>query len=154
MRHFRKDLNVRGAENQGIIDQLIIDGWAEMTAVEFEEFRNPTQLIGDAQTLKYTEIWSAAETRIDAQTNDGSKNPNQYKRLQAKSQKRLMKMAGGRPLTVQDQADEDWFDNFFDWADLVRDKADISCDEVELLATPEAVIAYDVTAIIWPTYTP
>lgn len=141
---------VQGSNDSLSKDPLVFTG----TSITQSYTVTSNQTVGEAQATKYGEVWDAADALIANKAKGSSTNPRHHDRLRDKSQARLMKKANGGSLTAGEQVDEDWYDSFIDWADLVRDEAQTACDAVEILATPELVIAYDVSAIVWPVFTP
>lgn len=141
---------VQGSNDNLTKDSLVFNG----STIEQNYTVTAVLTLIDAQAIKYSEIWERAEVRITNTAKGTSSDPRHRDRIRDKSQARLMKKANGGSLTVEEQADEDWYDSYLDWADITRDEAQAACDAVEALNTPELVIAYDINAIVWTTFTP
>jgi len=132
-------------------DTLVFTG----TSIEQNYIVTPTSTLDEAKTNKHSEVWTYAESLIDAQAQNitGSRNPLERVRQADRSQQRLMKVARGGTLSPRQLNQEKWYYAYLNWAEAIRDSADLSCDAVDLLTTPENVIAYDPsTDVVWDVF--
>ena len=113
--------------------------------------------IDEGKTAKYAEIWEVAARRISEVLDNESASMNtvegKTKRLSDKSNKRLIKKSNGQNLTPAEEADEQWYDAYLDWADSTNDTADQGEDAVEAMTLNEDVDAYSAEIDpVWPTF--
>ena len=113
--------------------------------------------IDEGKAKKYTEIWEVAARRIsevlDSESTSMNTAEGKSKRLSDKSNKRLTKKSKGQTLTPAEEADEQWYDAYLDWADSTNDAADQGEDAVEAMTLPEDVDAYSAeTDPAWPAF--
>lgn len=116
-----------------------------------------TVKLEEAKQLKYPEIYAHADSLIQAQENtffDKGINSGRNKdRLLKQQNKRNNKKIKGQNLNAKEQAADDRYDSFLDWADLVYDEADLAEDAVEAMSDIEAVKGYDVVNTPnWPIW--
>ena len=112
-------------------------------------------LLLEAKDTKYAEIWAEYDKRVSEVEHGSysSTNPQKGQGLSKKSDKRLTKKSKGQSLTTQEEADEEWYDEYLDWADDNHDAADLACDAVELMTNQQAVSDYDVVNTpAWTTF--
>ena len=114
-------------------------------------------LIDEGKAKKYAEIWDVAASRISEVLDNESPSMNttagKAKHLSDKTLKRLTKKSKGQNLTPKEEADEQWYDAYLDWADSTNDAADQGEDAVEAMTLPEDVDAYSAeTDPVWPVF--
>ena len=150
------------AEAQKLGDEILtIDVPGHVVDVSHQVVALTAQEIDDnldaAKQPKYAEIWAYANSLIkavtDAESPDRNDSEGKAERLSNKSQKRLTKKSKGQALTPQEEADEDWYDVFLDWADATNDIADLAEDAVEAMTLVGNINAYNAeTTPAWPAF--
>ena len=114
--------------------------------MSIDNIKTYDDLLVEAQEAKYPEVWAQYELLVGetADTGVNGKDTQKQKKLNDNSNKRLTKKSKGQTLTTQEEADDEWFDEYNDWADDNHDAADSACDAIELMTDKYAVSDYDV----------
>jgi len=154
MKHYKDtNNNIYAYESDGSQDEFIPDNLTQITDDEAFTILNP---IGDTKEAKYAEIYAHADSLIAEQEaaffTKGVSTGRNKDRLLKQQNKRNNKKIKGQNLNAKEQAEDDRYDSFMDWADIVYDVADTSEDAVEAMTNVEDVKNYDVDNITWPTW--
>jgi len=115
---------------------------------EFVPEYTDEELLEQAKQGKYPSIYAHADSLIEAQEatffSKGSNRGRNKDRLLKQQNKRNNKKIKGQSLNPKEEAEDDRYDSFMDWADTIYDEADLAEDAVEAMSDINNVKAYDV----------